>query len=203
MSGTSTVPVFIDRICNCFGRRRSVTFSVLRELLVLARRLLQDAFPLARLHALNLQITPYRRLTLSTEESAMAIFSEKFEFAAMHKLWNPHLSDTRNFELFDKCANPAGHGHNYQVEVSVRVPPEGDIDVVAFERTVTDRLISQLDHRSLNADVPYFKDVIPTIENIATFAWETLDGECGDLELDEVTIWESDRTRCSYRGSLR
>ena len=48
----------------------------------------------------------------------MYYFSEKFEFAATHTLWNEKLSEEENFDAFGKCANPAGHGHNYIVEVT-------------------------------------------------------------------------------------
>jgi 6-pyruvoyltetrahydropterin/6-carboxytetrahydropterin synthase len=195
------VPVFNDRICNRFGRRRPVDVHVLLELLSITGRLLRHAFETAHLDVLSLKLTPYRCLTMRLEEEPMAYFSEKFEFAAMHKLWNDRFSEAKNFELFGKCANPAGHGHNYVVEVTVRVSRAEDLDMCALEEIVHTHLIDRLDHRSLNADVPYFKEMIPTMENIAKFAWETLAPRCAPLELDEVTIWESDRTRCTYRGS--
>jgi len=195
------VPVFIDRICNRFGRRRPVDVPVLHDLLSITGRMLRHAFGAAHLDALSLHLTPYRCLSMRLEEKPLAYFSEKFEFAAMHKLWNDRLSEAKNFELFGKCANPAGHGHNYVVEVTVRVPRAEDLDMCALEDIVQSHLIASLDHRSLNADVPYFKDVIPTMENIAKFAWDTLAPRCTPLELDEVTIWESDRTRCTYRGA--
>ena len=131
----------------------------------------------------------------------MATFSEKFEFAAMHKLWNERLPEDQNVQLFGKCANPAGHGHNYVIEVTVRTPADQEMDVAAFENVVQTQLIEQLDHRSLNHDVPYFQNVNPTMENIAKFAWDTLVDQCDPLALDEITIWESDRTRCTYRGN--
>ncbi len=194
------VPVFVDRICNQFGRRRPVDIPVLVELLSIARRTLDHALDAVQLEVLSLKLTPYRSLSIRLEEEPMAYFSEKFEFAAMHKLWNDQLSEARNYELFGKCANPAGHGHNYVVEVTVRVPGAADLDMCAFEAMVQSNLISHLDHKSLNADVPHFQNVIPTMENIAKFAWDTLADRCAALNLHEVTIWESDRTRCTYRG---
>lgn len=194
------VPVFVDRISNRFGRRRPVGFSVLTELLGVTERLLKPHFPSAQLDRLSLKVTPYRRLSLFCKDLSMAYYSEKFEFAAMHKLWNDRFSEEENFNRFGKCANPAGHGHNYVVEVTVQVPKEQDLDMCAFEETVEKHLISHLDHKSLNLDVPYFREVIPTMENIAQYAWEALRDHCAPYRLHEVIIWESDRTRCAYRG---
>jgi len=101
----------------------------------------------------------------------MMYFSEKFEFAAMHRLWNDEFSDKRNFALFGKCANPTGHGHNYVIEVTVKTPPQGnDFCIGDFGKIVDDEFIKQVDHKNLNIDVPQLSSVNPTVENIASFA---------------------------------
>ena len=51
-----------------------------------------------------------------------ALLSETFEFAAAHRLHCPDLTEAENRRIFGKCNNPNGHGHNYRVEVAVRVP---------------------------------------------------------------------------------
>ena len=131
----------------------------------------------------------------------MIYFSEKFEFAAMHKLWNDDFSPERNFEVFGKCANPAGHGHNYVVEVTTKAPAGKDGFCIGdFERTVNDEFIKLVDHKNLNADVEYFAKAIATVENIAVFAWDKLVGKFGEAKLHCVTVWETDRTYCSYYG---
>jgi 6-pyruvoyltetrahydropterin/6-carboxytetrahydropterin synthase len=131
----------------------------------------------------------------------MAYYSERFEFAAMHKLWNDRFSETKNFEVFGKCANLAGHGHNYVVEVTVRVADDHDFDIHGFENIVHEQLINLLDHKSLNKDIEHFKTVNPTMENIAKFSWNQLKDRLGSATLHDVTVWESDRTSCSYRGA--
>jgi len=128
------------------------------------------------------------------------IISEKFEFAATHTLWNDKFSKEKNFEVFGKCANPTGHGHNYMVEVSLRVPAEGEwMGMGAFEKIVDEQLISLVDHKNLNVDVPQFGKTIPTVENIAVFAWEKLAPMLGS-KLNCVNVWETDKTYCSYCG---
>jgi 6-pyruvoyltetrahydropterin/6-carboxytetrahydropterin synthase len=131
----------------------------------------------------------------------MAYFSEKFEFAATHKLWNDRFSDEQNREIFGKCANPSGHGHNYLVEVTVKTPADAEpLKIGQFERVVDSRLMQLLDHKNLNVDVPEFGNRIATVENLAVFAWERLAGQFDPAQLHCVTIWESDRTYCSYYG---
>jgi len=131
----------------------------------------------------------------------MTYFSEKFEFAATHKLWNEQFSEQRNFEVFGKCANPTSHGHNYVVEVAVKTAADKDgLSISDFERTVDNEFIKLVDHKNLNVDVPYFAKAIPTVENIAAFAWERIVGKFSEATLHCVTVWETDRTCCSYYG---
>ena len=134
----------------------------------------------------------------------MVYFGEKFEFAAMHKLWNDKFSEQENFEVFGKCANPAGHGHNYVIEVSVKADAADDgFGVGKYEKIVEDEFLRIVDHKNLNVDVAGFGERNPTVENIAAFAWEKLSGkfkEAGNCELYSITVWENDRTYCTYNG---
>jgi len=131
----------------------------------------------------------------------MFYFSERFEFAATHKLWNEKFSTERNFEVFGNCANPTGHGHNYIVEVTIKKPVgDNGFSVGDFEKIVDDELIKLVDHKNLNIDVDEFKKTIPTVENIATFAWNKLVGKFSQAQLHCVTVWETDKTYCSYYG---
>jgi len=130
----------------------------------------------------------------------MLYFSEKFEFAATHKLWNEDFSDERNFEVFGKCANPTGHGHNYIVEVTIKKPTgQGSLCIGDFEKVVDEELIKAVDHKNLNVDIDEFSKSNPTVENIAAFAWNRLVGKFADA-LHCITVWETDRTYCSYYG---
>ena len=130
----------------------------------------------------------------------MFTFSEKFEFSAMHQLWNERFDEKKNFELFGKCANAAGHGHNYVLEVSVSQPTDLEVGgtICEFEKVVEEQFLSLVDHKNLNVDVQGFEKLNPTVENLAYFAWEKLEGMFKNGKLAKITVWENDRTFCSY-----
>lgn len=197
------VPVFAERIRKDFRGGRHISFFDMGEILKSAWRRLSNKFGNARLDKLSLSLNPFRRITVDSKDLQMVYFSEKFEFAATHKLWNDNFTEQRNFEIFGRCANPTGHGHNYIVEVTVKMPAgvegfcAGD-----FERIVDNELIKIVDHKNLNADVPAFGKTNPTVENIAVFAWDKLVGKFGKVSLYCVTVWETDKTYSSYYGEL-
>jgi 6-pyruvoyltetrahydropterin/6-carboxytetrahydropterin synthase len=83
----------------------------------------------------------------------------------------------------------------------LQIPPSrNDFRISEFERIVDDELIKHLDHKNLNADLEHFYKTNPTVENIATLAWNQLVGKFGKAKLHRVTIWETDKTCCSYEG---
>ena len=195
------VPIFAERISEDFLRGKHIGLSGIAELLRLAWGQLADKFTAAKMSKLSLKLNPFRTVEVDCEDCKVIYFSEKFEFAATHKLWNEDFSAERNLEVFGKCANPAGHGHNYVVEVTVRAPAgEDGFHIGEFERIVNDELIQLLDHKNLNAEVAQFSKTNPTVENIAAFAWKRLTGKFGESALHCVTVWETDKTSCSYYG---
>ena len=196
----SAVAVFAERIRTEFGAGKGVGLGVMAELLAAAWSRLADKFAAAELRELGVKLNPYRKLSIESEGGAMVYFSEKFEFAATHKLWNDEFSEQRNFEVFGKCANPTGHGHNYVVEVTVETAAGKEVCIGDFERIVDDELIKIVDHKNLNVDVAEFAATNPTVENIAVFAWERLVERFAETKLHCVTIWETDKTSCSYYG---
>jgi len=196
----SVVPIFAERIRADFRAGRHIGLSAIAELLGAAWSELGDKFAAARLSRLSLKLNPFRKVGIDTGDCRMVYFSEKFEFAATHKLWNEEFSEQRNFEVFGKCANPAGHGHNYVVEVTLKTPSRNSFCIGDFEKTVDEELIKAVDHKNLNVDVARFGTTNPTVENIAAFAWDKLVGKFGEASLHCVTIWETERTYCSYCG---
>jgi 6-pyruvoyltetrahydropterin/6-carboxytetrahydropterin synthase len=195
------VPLFVERVTRDFRQARHIGFSAIVEILEATRSRLADKFGTARLSRLSLKLNPFRTVTVDTKDLDMAYFCEKFEFAATHKLWNDNFSEQRNLDVFGKCANPTGHGHNYVAEVEVSMPAaRDDFRISDFERTVDNELIKLLDHRNLNTDLDHFSRTNPTVENIAVFAWNRLVGKLGKGALHRVTVWETDKTYCSYYG---
>ena len=205
------VPVFAEEIGRRLGRGEHVSLAAIAHILRLVHEHLAGRFPGAQVDRLALKLNPFRTLAMNTREPGMVYFSEKFEFAATHKLWNDSFSDEQNLETFGKCANPSGHGHNYLVEVTVKTPagllpgtaetqnPES-LRIGRFEQIVDARLMQLLDHKNLNLDVPAFRETTATVENLAIFAWQRLAGQLDGAQLHCVTVWESDRTWCSYYG---
>jgi len=203
------VPVFAEQIKQDFSRARHIGFFAVTGLLKSAWSRLADKFGPAQLSKLSLKLNPFRKVAIESKDFDMVYFSEKFEFAATHKLWNDDFSEKENFEVFGKCANPTGHGHNYIVEVTIKMQApaccragasKNDFHISDFERVVDDELIKLIDHKNLNADVSHFSKTNPTVENIAAFAWNKLVGKFGQTALHCVTVWETDKTYSSYYG---
>jgi 6-pyruvoyltetrahydropterin/6-carboxytetrahydropterin synthase len=137
----------------------------------------------------------------------MIYITRKLEFCASHRLFNPEYSDEKNAQVFGLCNNPNGHGHNYVMEVTVRgeVHPETGmvLDLKALKQLVNEEIILKVDHKNLNVDVPFLKDVIPTAENLAIRFWETLESKLEGGELYEIKLYESERNFVIYRGNSR
>ena len=96
--------------------------------------------------------------------------TRRYEFAASHRLHSVELSEERNRELYGKCNNPYGHGHNYVIEVSVRGPLDDAtgraVDTARLDELVRGQVIVPFDHRNLNAEVAVFSRTVPTSENL-------------------------------------
>jgi len=195
------VPAFAEQIKKNFKQGRHFSFTQIAALLKKAWAELKDKFTPAQLSMLTLELNPYRKLAIDSEDCLVIYFSEKFEFAATHKLWNEKFSAERNFELFGKCANPGGHGHNYIVEVTITQDSRGEhFGIGKFEKIVDEQFIQLVDHKNLNAELPEFSQTNPTVENIAAFAWQKLAGRFEEAKLHCVTVWETDRTFASCLG---
>jgi 6-pyruvoyltetrahydropterin/6-carboxytetrahydropterin synthase len=197
------VPIFAERVRGAFQLGRHIGFGEIAETLKETGEVLADKLVGLQVSKLTLKLNPLRGVIMDSSEPNMIYYSEKFEFAAMHKLWNDKFTSERNFELFGKCANPSGHGHNYVVEVVVKKPVgKREFSVADFERVVDKEFVQIVDHKNLNVDVSEFQKINPTIENIAVFAWSRLAGKFGPATggLHCVTVWESERTYCSYYG---
>jgi 6-pyruvoyltetrahydropterin/6-carboxytetrahydropterin synthase len=163
---------------------------------------MSGAWPGVSLTRLSLALSPFLSLHAHTEELPMTRLSQKFEFSATHRLHNPSLSDDANRATFGKCNNPLGHGHNYEVQVTVAAEPDAQgrvIDVPAMERTVAKHVIDKLDHKNLNAEVPEFSETIPSVENIAKTIYGMLRPHFpSPHKLAAVTVWETPKTWCEY-----
>jgi len=194
------VPILMEHIRACYQDARHVSLMSLVALLRSAKDSLANRFSPASVSTLGLKLNPYVMIRINSKDLSMFFYSEKFEFSATHKLWNDSFSEQANYRTFGKCASPSGHGHNYLMEISIKKDADQVFDTQAFERVIDEKLISVLDHKNLNVDVAHFTKVIPTMENIAEFAWDCLKMDFDRAQLHCITVWESDRTSCSYFG---
>ena len=129
----------------------------------------------------------------------MVRLSERFEFSAAHRLHSPQLSAQANREVFGKCNNPNGHGHNYELEVVIVGEPDSRTGLIMpvgeLQRMVNQRVITLFDHKHLNVDCEEFRNLNPTVENIAQVIFDKLaDGLSGAVRLAAVKVWETPKT---------
>jgi len=150
-----------------------------------------------------------RQTDPETRARASVLLRERFDFAAAHRLHVPTKSDEENRSIFGKCNNPSGHGHNYQIEPCVEVDTSGDaapFGFVELERATRASVIEPFDHKHLNKDTAEFGEggVNPSVENMARVFFERLApairGASAGATLRSVTVWETDRTSCTFPG---
>jgi 6-pyruvoyltetrahydropterin/6-carboxytetrahydropterin synthase len=125
-------------------------------------------------------------------------------FSASHRLWNNELSDDQNIELYDKCANPNGHGHNFILEVTVSGNVKGEsgfaVDFKKLKNLLRTEIIEKVDHKHLNYDVDFLNGIIPTAENIVRAFWRVLESQCGETKLYSIRLHETENNMVEYRG---
>jgi 6-pyruvoyltetrahydropterin/6-carboxytetrahydropterin synthase len=96
--------------------------------------------------------------------------TRRYHFSASHRLHSQELSAQANHDLYGKCNNPYGHGHNYEVEVTVSGPidpPTGRVvDLKDLDTLVKGQVTGPFDHRNLNEEVEEFQQLVPTTENL-------------------------------------
>jgi 6-pyruvoyltetrahydropterin/6-carboxytetrahydropterin synthase len=96
--------------------------------------------------------------------------TRKYRFSASHRLHAAQLSDAENRELYGKCNNPFGHGHNYEIAVTVRGPVEARsgraVDLELLDGLVRRQVLGPFEHRNLNQEVEAFRATVPTSENL-------------------------------------
>ena len=126
----------------------------------------------------------------------------KEHFNAAHRLHNDSWDEKQNEEVFGKCNNPNWHGHNYELIVKLIGEPNKNTGYVYDMKKLSDlikvHVTDRLDHRNLNLDVPEFKELNPTAENIAIVIYNIL-REKIDSELDlQIRLYETERNFVEY-----
>jgi 6-pyruvoyltetrahydropterin/6-carboxytetrahydropterin synthase len=131
--------------------------------------------------------------------------SRKEHFNAAHRLFRADWSDARNEKFIGKCSNPNYHGHNYEIVVSVTGEPDAETgyvyDMKALSDLIRENVLRKFDHKNLNLDTEFFKELNPTAENIAVVIWRILRNKIDSkLEL-KITLYETERNFVEYPAS--
>ena len=99
----------------------------------------------------------------------MISVTRRYRFPAAHVLRSAAFSDAENERVYGKCANPAGHGHDYGLEVTLGGPIDARSGAIfpteRLDALVRERVLDRLSHQLLNDDA-WFRVAVPTAENI-------------------------------------
>lgn len=130
--------------------------------------------------------------------------SRKAHFNAAHRLFRADWSFEKNDSIFGKCNNPNFHGHNYDLTVSVtgEIDPETGyvMDIKILADLIKEEIEDAFDHKNLNLDVPEFKDLNPTAENIVVVIWNKLRSKIKSENDLEIILYETPRNFVSFKG---
>jgi 6-pyruvoyltetrahydropterin/6-carboxytetrahydropterin synthase len=123
------------------------------------------------------------------------LLTKRIEFAAAHRYIKPEWDEAKNRAVFGPCYNPPAHGHNYIVEVTVagEVDQKTGMVVNLFDlKRILLEVLEEFDHKNLNLDMPYFKDRIPTSENLARLLWTKLEMQKDIGTLHAIRLYEDE-----------
>ena len=140
-----------------------------------------------------------------------AYLTRRETFSASHRLHSVYLSPSDNIQLYDKCNNPNGHGHNYILEVTVFGHINSKtgmiININELKEIIKIYVIDLIDHKHLDLDVEYFRTrkLVSTTENLAFFIWKQLfsiieDKYNKNVKLYEIKLYETEKNIVIYRG---
>ena len=137
-------------------------------------------------------------------EGSMVYLTKVYEFSAAHRLHSHVLSDEENREIFGKCNNPAGHGHNYVLEVTVK----GNVDartglavgLKLLDEVVQKQVYGRFDYKHLNLDAPEFEILNPTSENFVKVLWDVLEPNLRPVVLHRLRLRETPKNHFDYYG---
>ncbi|MCK6601093.1 MAG: 6-carboxytetrahydropterin synthase [Bacteroidetes bacterium] len=130
--------------------------------------------------------------------------TRQLHFSSAHRLFNQAFSAGKNSEIFGKCNNENGHGHNYTIEVTVRGPVDPEtgyvIDLKVLKSVVDELIVDDCDHKHLNFDVPWLTGIIPTAENLVVAFWNRLQPKIIQGKLHAIRLYETERNFVDYFG---
>ncbi len=131
--------------------------------------------------------------------------SRKAHFNAAHRLYRTDWSMEKNDTVFGKCNNPNFHGHNYELIVNVTGEIDSEtgfvMDLKELSKLIEKHVENDFDHKNLNLEVPEFKNLNPTAENICVVIWQKLRPFVPKDKDLAITLYETPRNFVSYNGN--
>lgn len=137
----------------------------------------------------------------------MIYITRKEHFNAAHRLFRADWSDKKNLEVFGKCSNPNWHGHNYTLFVTVKgnIDPELGflMNLKVLSTIINEYVINKVDHKNLNIEVNFMKNINPSTENIAIAIWNQIEKPIKDKGgiLHSVKLQETENNFVEYYGN--
>jgi 6-pyruvoyltetrahydropterin/6-carboxytetrahydropterin synthase len=130
--------------------------------------------------------------------------TRRYRFAASHRLHSAAFTEEQNRELYGKCNNPYGHGHDYVLDVTAAGPVDPGsgqvVHIPSLDRLVSDQVLRDFDHRYINADLGEFQSLVPTSENIMRVIEDRLAVHWSEVFPGEWPRLESIRLRETKRN---
>ena len=131
--------------------------------------------------------------------------TRQVHFNSAHRLYNPERSLAWNQRKYGLCTNPHWHGHNYVLEVTVRGRPDAETGYIAdlgeLKRILHRAVVDKCDHRNLNDEVDFLRDLIPSTENLVIAFWNEIVPHLPPAaRLHRVRLFETPRNFADYYG---
>jgi 6-pyruvoyltetrahydropterin/6-carboxytetrahydropterin synthase len=136
--------------------------------------------------------------------SGTVFITRQVHFNSAHRLHNPTKSQAWNTRQYGLCTNPHWHGHNYVLEVTLRGQPDPVtgyiVDLGELKRILHVAVVDKCDHRNLNTDVDFLRDVIPSTENLVIAFWHEIEPHIKAGKLHCVRLYETPRNFAEFFG---
>jgi len=136
----------------------------------------------------------------------MIYITRRERFNAAHRLFLPNLNDAENLNIFGKCSNPNWHGHNYELFVTIKGNTNQEtgflMNLTDLSFIIKKYIIEPLDHKNINLEVPFMKNIVPTTENLAMMIWKQIEPHLiqYNVKLHCVKIVETENNFVEYFG---
>jgi len=131
------------------------------------------------------------------------VLHRRYRFSASHRLHQPGWGEEENRRTYGKCANPHGHGHNYTLDVGLSGPVDPATGMIAnlvdLDAFVEREVLQEFDHVYLNEQVPAFRSVVPTTENMCRTVFCRL-RSFPYAQLESIGIEETGSNSFEYLG---